>query len=136
MVSGCMSFCPTRTPTPWYDLPLHTWECGAPRREKVDPPKTDYFGDERRYLGRPAFGLHPLEDVCERIKLQAASIQQRRAKQEAERERLMLATVDLYRRLETQFGLYALEMCADLQRVSREEVSARLAAAAAILETA
>lgn len=125
---------PTATPTPWQELPLSVWTAGEPRREQSTPVKTSYFGDERRLLGRPAEGLHPLEDACERIRRQADAYQQRQARQRRERERLALATASLYARLEAQFGLYAAEMTADLQRVSREEVSARLEVAAMMLE--
>lgn len=127
-------FGPTREATAWWALPLHTWECGAPRREQSTPVKTSYQGDETRLLGRPEFGLHPLEDACRAIERQAAAIQQRRAKQRQDAERQALATADLFRRLEAQFGLYAIDMTADLQGIGRDEVTLRLEAAGAMME--
>lgn len=120
----------TPTPTPWHELPLATWTAGAPRREQSTPVRTAYHGEERRLLGRPAEGLHPLEDACGRIRQQAAALHARRDRQQRERERLALATADLYRRLEAQFGLYAAELCADLQGIGRDEVALRLEVAA------
>lgn len=120
-----------KQPALWHELAPEAWsECGAPRREKATPAKTDYFGEERRYLGRPVEGLRPLEDACKRIARACKRIQEAQA---LHRENEALRTARAYDRLYADIGYYAKDMLMESESITRDELDARLALASAVM---